>query len=212
MMPVHLSILDRIRASGRGKVFASKDFLDLGSREAVDQALSRLAKAGEIQRLGRGLYHYPRTNPRLGIELPPDPDEIASALARRTGTRVVPSGALAANRLGLTTQVPAKPVYLTDGRTRRVRAGDTVFVIQHVPPKDLPAGSPTSAVVFQALRYLGRDAINEEIVSRLRSALSVEDRRRLLHDARYTTGWIAEVAREVAAGNEEQATEEVEHG
>jgi hypothetical protein len=64
MIPVQLGILDRIRASGRGKVFASKDFLDLGSREAVDQALSRLARAGEIQRLGRGLYHYPRTNPR----------------------------------------------------------------------------------------------------------------------------------------------------
>jgi hypothetical protein len=93
-----------------------------------------------------------------------------------------------------------------------VRAGDTVFVIQHVPPKDLPAGCPTSALVFQALRYLGRDAVDQEIISRLRSALSAEDRRRLLHDARCTTGWIAEVAREVAAGNVEQAAEEVDRG
>ena len=87
MQTVHLGTLDRIRSKGRGKVFSSKDFLDLGSRDAVDQALSRLARAGELRRLGRGLYHYPRTNQRLGLELPPDPDEIAFALGRRTGTR-----------------------------------------------------------------------------------------------------------------------------
>jgi hypothetical protein len=206
---IHFSVLDRIRAKGRGKVFASKDFLDLGSREAVDQALSRLAKAGELRRLGRGLYYYPRTNSRLGLELPPDPDEIAAALARRTGTRVAPSGALAANRLGLTTQVPAKPVYLTDGRTRRIRVGDMVFLIQHVPAKDLPAGSPTSAVVFQALRHVGKDAVDDQVLTRLRRALSAKDRVRLLRDSRYTTGWIADVIRQVATSDE---VEEVPNG
>lgn len=202
MLNVQLSVRDRIRTKGRGKVFASKDFLDLGSREAVDQALSRLAKAGELRRLGRGLYFYPRKNPRLGLELPPDPDEIALALARRTGTRVTPSGALAANRLGLTTQVPAKPVYLTDGRTRRVRAGDMVFLIQHVSAKDLPAGSPTSSVVFQALRHVGREAVDDQVLARLRRALSTKDRQRLLRDSRYTTGWIADVVRQVATQDE----------
>jgi hypothetical protein len=209
MHTVQLSVQDRIRAKGRGKVFASKDFLDLGSREAVDQALSRLAKAGELRRLGRGLYYYPRTNARLGLELPPDPDEIAFALARRTGTRVAPSGALAANRLGLTTQVPAKPVYLTDGRTRRVRAGDTVFLIQHVPAKDLPAGSPTSAVVFQALRHVGREAVDDQVLARLRRVLSTKDRQKLLRDSRYTTGWIADVVRQVAT---EDGVEEAVNG
>ena len=121
MSTIQDTILDRIRGQGRGKVFTPKDFLDLGSRDAADKSLSRLAKADEIQRLGRGLYHYPRMNERLGIPLGPDFDEIAEALARQTGSKVVPSGAVAANRLGLSTQVPAKPVYLTDGRTREVR-------------------------------------------------------------------------------------------
>jgi len=206
---VQLSILDRIHRTRRGKVFASKDFIDLGSREAVDQALSRLAKSGKVRRLGRGLYHYPQTNLRLGIDLPPEPDDVAYALARRTGTRVAPSGALAANRLGLTTQVPAKPVYLTDGRSRRVRAGDAIYFIQHVPPKDLPAGSPMSVVVFQAFRHLGRKAIDAEVVSKLRRALSSKDRRKLLQDARYTTGWIADVVRQVAA---EEALDGVPNG
>src|SRR5436305_379509 len=143
MTTVQEQILDRIRHQGRGKVFTTKDFFDLGSREAIDQALSRLAKAGDVQRLGRGLYHYPQRNLRLGIALPPDADEIAGALARRTGSRIAPSGAMAANRLGLSTQVPARPVYLTDGRTREVRVGNLVFVIKHVAPKELPAGSGT---------------------------------------------------------------------
>src|SRR4051794_6480783 len=154
MSSVQGKILDLVRERGRGKVFISKDFLDLGMREAVDQALSRLARTGEIRRLGRGLYHCPRVNETLGIELPPDAEEVAQALARKTGSRIVPSGAVAANALGLSTQVPAKPVSLTDGRTREVRVGNTVFTVRHAAPKDIPAGSPSSALVIQALHFL----------------------------------------------------------
>ncbi|MCI0463359.1 MAG: DUF6088 family protein, partial [Gemmataceae bacterium] len=127
-----------------------------------------------------------------------DADDVAAALARRVGARIAPSGALAANRLGLTTQVPAKLVYLTDGRSRRVNAANAVFLIQHVAPKDLPAGSPTSAAVFQALRYVGEGAVDDQVIARLRRALTAKDRRKLLEDARYATGWIAEAVRQVA--------------
>ncbi len=137
-------ILNRIRGQDRGKVFTPKDFLDLGSRDAADQSLSRLVKSSEIQRLGRGLYHNPRMNARLGIPIGPDPDQIAEALGRQTGSRVLPSGAVAANRLGLSTQVPAKPVYVTDGRTRQVRIVGMVFQIRHVAPQELWAASRTA--------------------------------------------------------------------
>src|SRR5262245_37583749 len=123
-------IIDRLRRQGRGTVFTPKDFLAIGSRDAVDQALSRLAKAETVQRLGRGLYYYPKMNKRLGIAIPPDVDEIADAFARQTGSRIAPSGATAANSLGLTTQVPAKPVYLTDGRSRQLRIGRYVVVVK----------------------------------------------------------------------------------
>lgn len=199
MLTIQDQILDRIRSTGRGKVFISKDFLDLGSREAIDQALSRLARGGEIQRLGRGLYHFPARNERLGIALSPDTDEIAEALARQTGCRIAPSGAMAANRLGLSTQVPAKPVYLTDGRTRQVRVGNLVFAMKHAPPKELPLGSRISAMVFQALRHLGRSAIDNQAISRLRRTLSPQQKEQLLRDARYTTDWIADVVRQIAA-------------
>ena len=197
MSTVQDEILDRIRQKGRGKVFTPKDFLDLANRDAVDQALSRMVKSDEIQRLGRGLYHYPQVNERLGLALAPDPDEIAEALGRKTGSRVVPSGAVAANQLGLSTQVPAKPVYLTDGRTREVRVGNTIFQIRHVAPKELPAGSRTSAMVLQALRHLGQAAVDDKVVSRLRRIMSAEQRQELLRDASYTTDWIAAAVRRI---------------
>jgi RNA-binding protein YhbY len=201
-------IVDRLRRQGRGKVFTPKDFLDIGSRDAVDQALSRLAKAETVQRLGRGLYCYPKINKRLGIAIPPDVDEIADALARQTGSRIAPSGATAANRLGLSTQVPAKPVYLTDGRSRQVRVGNFVVVVKHVAPKELPVGNRTSATVLQALRHLGKDAVDSTVVSRIRKALSPRNRSQLLQDARYTTDWIADAVRKIA---EDQARA-VSHG
>jgi hypothetical protein len=137
-------------------------------------------------------------NERLGIPIGPDPDEIVDALGRQTGSRVLPSGAVAANRLGLSTQVPAKPVYQTDGRTRQVRVGGMVFQMRHPAPKEPLAASRTSAMVFQALRHLGRTAVNEQLIVRLRRVLSAEQRQELLRDARYTIDWIADVVRRVA--------------
>ena len=190
-------IVERLRRQAQGKVFTPKDFLDLGSRESVDQALSRLAKAETVQRLGRGLYCYPKINKRLGIIISPDVDEIASALARQTGSRIAPSGAMAANRLGLSTQVPAKPVYLTDGRSRKVRIGNFLIVVKHVAPKELPVGNQISATVLQALRYLGKEAIDSTVINRIRKALLPKYRSKLLLDSKYTTDWIADAVRKI---------------
>ena len=199
------AILDRIRQQGRGRVFIPKDFLDLGSRDATDQSLSRLVRNGDIVRLGRGLYHYPQMNQRLGIPLGPELDEIADAIARQTGSRVVPSGAVAANRLGLSTQVPAKPVYLSDGRTRQIKVGSTTIQIRHAVPKELPVGSRTSAMVFQALRHLGKAAVDVKVIGQIRRSLSASQRQDLLQDARYTTDWIASAVRQIASQDEEAA-------
>ena len=193
-------IIDHLRRRGRGNVFTPKDFLDIGSRMAVDQALSRLMKAGVVDRLGRGLYCYPKTNKRLGIAIPPDVDEIADALARQTGSRIAPSGATAANQLGLTTQVPVKPTYLTDGRSRQVNVGDFVIVLKHVAPKELPVGNRTSATVVQALRHLGKDSVDALVLNKIRKAITSKHRTQLLQDARYTTDWIADAIRKIANG------------
>jgi hypothetical protein len=202
MNSIQDEILARIRKQGRGKLFIPKDFLGLGSRAAADQSLSRLVKSGDIERIGRGLCHYPRISERLGIPLGPDLEEIADALGRQTGSRVIPSGAAAANRLGLSAQVPARPVYLSDGRSYQVRIGSTVIRIRHAAPKDLPAGSRTSAMVFQALRYLGKAAVDDRVIAQLERALSADQRQELRRDARYTTDWTAAVVREIARDEE----------
>jgi len=197
MDTIRQTILSRIRSAGRGAVFTPKDFLDAGTRYAIDQALSRLARSGTILRLGRGLYYYPRVNPRLGIPVTPDVDQFAQAIGRRTGSRMVPSGAVAANLFGLSTQVPAKFLYLSDGRSRRLRVGRIEIQIKHVTPKELPRGGQSSAMVFQALRHLGREAVDAQVVARLRAVLSVKQKRELAQDARYTTDWIANVVRQI---------------
>src|ERR1700722_13944867 len=107
-------ILARINGHGRGSVFVPGDFLDLGSREAIDVALHRLARKGTIRRLARGVYDFPKQHPVLSL-LSPSADAVARALAGRDRTRFQPSGAYAANILGLSERVPAKAVFLTDG-------------------------------------------------------------------------------------------------
>src|ERR1700686_2951930 len=119
-------ILASIHSRGRGSVFVPSDFLDLGSREAVDLALHRLARKGTIRRLARGGYDFPK-DPRVLAFLAPPADPGARALAGRDRTRLQPAGAYAANILGLSEQVPAKAVFLTDGPSRTVKIGPTTI-------------------------------------------------------------------------------------
>ena len=108
-------IVTRIERLGPGKTFSAKDFLDLASRTMIDVTLAKLAQSGQIRRVRRGLYDVPKINPALGGKLSPDIDEAARAIARRQRWKIVPEGTWAANLLGLSTQVPSKIVYLTDG-------------------------------------------------------------------------------------------------
>ena len=188
----------RIIGKGRGAVFTPADFLDLGSRAAVDQTLSRLTDQGVIRRLARGIYDYPKTSPRLG-RLSPDPDVVAAAIARKDGRVVQVSPARAANMLGLTTQVPAKAVYLTDGPSRTKQIGAQTIIMRNAAAKNLVgAGKPTGAV-FQALRYLGKDGVDDDIVARLSRTIDADTRRALAKDALQAPGWMRPVVQQIAA-------------
>lgn len=181
-------ILKRARTGGRGGVFTPSDFLDMAARAAVDQALSRLAKGGRLRRLARGLYDFPKVHPKLG-PLSPGPDDIARALARETGSRVQIAGARAANALGLSTQVPAKSTYLTDGPSRRVVLGKRIVDLRHASPKHLIApGSPAGTVV-QALRHLGPVRATDVVQVAIRR-LSARDKKMLAANAVQAPAWM----------------------
>ena len=181
-------ILKRARTGGRGSVFTPADFLDMAGRAAVDQALSRLAKGGRLRRLARGLYDFPKVHPKLG-PLSPGPDDVAQALARETGSRVQIAGARAANALGLSTQVPAKSTYLTDGPSRRVVLGKRIVDLRHASPKHLIApGSPAGTVV-QALRHLGPVRATDVVQVAIRR-LSARDKKMLAANAVQAPAWM----------------------
>jgi len=178
----------RARAGGRGGVFTPSDFLDVAARSAVDQALSRLVKNGKLRRLARGLYDFPKVHPKLG-PLSPSPDDVAQALARETGSHVQITGARAANALGLSTQVPAKSSYLTDGPSRRVVLGRRVVDLRHASPKHLIAPGSAAGTVVQALRHLGpvRAADVAQIAAR---RLSANDKKTLASTAVQAPAWM----------------------
>jgi hypothetical protein len=203
MQSVSDKILARIRRRGRGLAFSSKDFLDIGSRASADQTLSALTKAGEIRRITRGIYDYPRVNPELGGQLSPDYDSVAHAIARKNGVRIEPSGAWSANLLGLSAQVPAKIVYLSNGTSRTYQVGRQTIAFRRVGPKELLPKSGPSTLVVQAIRYLGQDHVDDSVVDQLRDRLSPSERKALLRDARYSADWIYEVVKRIAADRED---------
>src|ERR1035437_7320710 len=159
MQTMRDQIVARIERLGEGKAFSAKDFLDIASRGTIDMALTSLTRRGIIRRVRRGLYDMPKFNRALGGELSPDIDEEARAVARRQRWKIVPEGAWAANLLGLSTQVPAKIVYLTDGPNNEVPIGRRSIHFKHARPKAIAGLEGKYALVVQALRYLGKDGV-----------------------------------------------------
>ena len=190
-------VLRRIRGKGRGMVFIPKDFLDLGGRAAVDQALSRLARRGTIRRIGRGIYDYPRVSPRLGA-LSPRLDVVAQAAARRTDSRLQVSGAQAANALGVSTQVPARLAYFTDGASRRIQVGGQTITLRHAAPSRMAGAGTMAGVVLQALRYLGQDGVDQRVVRVIADRLSSDDLRSLRQAAVHAPDWVRPVVDQIA--------------
>jgi hypothetical protein len=198
--PVDQVMLARIKKRGQGWVFSASDFLDLGSRPAVDKALSRMAAAKTVRRVVRGLYDIPQHHPILGI-LSPDADNVAKALASRSGTRLQPTGACAANLLGFSDQVPMRMVFLTDGRSKRVLLGKLEISFKRTSPRLMAAAGTISGLVIHALRYLGKAHVRELKLQSLASRLSPADRKRLLADAALAPAWIGDIMRRLAAKN-----------
>lgn len=189
-------ILHRIQKFGPGSVFTPQDFYDLGKRAAIDQTLFRLYKRGVIRRLDRGIYDYPRSGRRVQY-LSPDADLVAQKLAAKWNARIQRSGAHAANALGLSTQVPARPVYLTDGPSRVVRAGSRTIVFKKVGPRQLAGAGTISGDVYQALRYIGKKNVDDTVIVTLRRKLSQQDKLQLARDARYFPAWIQDVIKRI---------------
>ena len=190
-------IVAAIVRRGRGTVFVPAEFLELGSRETVDIVLHRLARKGTIRRLARGVYDFPKEHPALGPLLP-SADAVANALAGRDRTRLQPAGAYAANALGLTEQVPAKAVFLTDGPSRTVKIGPSTIQLRRTTAKNMETAGRLSGLLIQALRELGKEHVSEARRQHLKRTLPANERRELLKDIRLAPAWMHPIFRELA--------------
>ena len=193
-------IMTRVAARPIGQwVCTPKDFLDLGGREAVDQALSRLVKAGRLRRIGHGLYDRPRISKILKRPAPVDMDAAIAAVIRRDGVRIMPDGSVVANQLGLTNAVSARISFVTDGHSRSLKIDGRTVRFRHAGPGVMRwAGRPSAAVV-QALRWLGPGAATDaHVVSILSRNLPDHVKVDLLHHRRDLPGWALPLARSLA--------------
>ncbi len=196
-------IVSRIYGHGKGWVFTPNNFKDLGSRDAIASTLKRYKQSGIIRQLARGLYDYPKTDPDLGL-LQPSADDIAKALAGRDAARLQPTGAYAANLLGLSTQVPMKVTYLTDSLSRTVQIGNRQIVLKRTTPRNMATAGKVSGLVIQALRHLGKERADEQVIAQLERVLDGHARAQLMKDIRYAPAWIANIIRDLA-GKEKTA-------
>lgn len=191
---IDLSIRSRVFGNGRGWVFTPKHFQDLGTDSAIDSALRRLKAPGTIRQLARGLYDYPVQDPVLGT-VAPSADAIARALVVRDAIRLQPSGAYAANMLGLSEQVPSRVVFLTDGPARKVKIGRREIILQHTTPRNMATAGRKSGTFIQALRYLGQDQVDDQVLATLRRQIADDDRPAIRKDLRHAPAWIADLLR-----------------
>lgn len=196
-------LLKRIHGHGRGWVFTPDHFKDLGSRDAIASALKRHKQSGLIRQLARGLYDYPKIDPELG-PLQPSTDAIAKALAGRDAARLQPTGAYAANLLGLSTQVPMKVSYLTDGLSRTVQVDQRQIILKRTTPRNLATTGKISGLVIQALRHIGQSHIDQKVMDQLNRLLNDQAKSQLIKDIRYAPAWIADIIRILARGEKSE--------
>ncbi|MCG8668857.1 MAG: DUF6088 family protein, partial [Pseudomonadales bacterium] len=189
---------------GTLRAFSQHDVVDLGSRSAIDLALHRLVRKGKVRRVMRGIYDVPKFSKLLDQEVGPDIHQVAQALARKFGWRIQPSGPAAQNLLGLSTQVPAHYLYLSDGPSRKYRIGKTTLVFKQTALKDAGFRHGQSALIVQALKSLGQRRITPGVIAKVRAWLDPSMRRKVLDDTRTSTSWVYAAIKEICREDDDE--------
>lgn len=190
-------ILEHAKRLPEGTPLAAKGLLHLGNRAALDQALSRLTERGQLVRAGRGVYLSPITS-RFGTRAP-SVEQAVEALSAQRGEVIVPSGAAAANSLGLTTQVPVRSVYLTSGRSRTMSLGKQLVELRHAPRWQLAMAHRPAGQAVRALAWLGPERA-EAALQTLKKRLPPAAFGELVAAAPQFPTWLARSVGKVAHG------------
>lgn len=190
MSPVIQTILKSSQTRPEGSVLSPKEFLGQNSRASVDQAFTRLTKAGKLIRVSQGAYVAPVAG-RFGTR-PPTPETVIKSIAVRNGEEVASNGAVAANSLGLTTQVPVQEVFVTTGRSRTLRLGKRTIKFKHAPRWQLALGNRPAGMAVRALAWIGPSHAPEAL-TKIRQKLSKEEWKMMVESRAFFPGWIAKL-------------------
>ncbi|MFH1261896.1 MAG: DUF6088 family protein [Pseudomonadota bacterium] len=184
----------RIGRKTYGTPFVSSEFLSLGTRAVVDQTLSRLVRSGKIRRLSRGVFIRPAQNPYVG-EVMPGVREIAERLAKQRGYRIQEHGSEIARKFGLSTQMAMQSIFLTNGPSRKIRMGNGEIQLKHVAERKLGPKNSKAGEVISLLWYLGKEAVGEGVLAKVKSRLSEEQLREVEEAIPSMPTWMAGVIR-----------------
>ena len=193
-------IREIIEKSEKGSVFVPVDFAEITDNAKIATTLSRLEAENKIRRIMRGVYDKPEYSEFLGEYISPSPNKVAEAIARNFGWTVVPCGDTALNILGLSTQVPAVWVYVSDGTYKKYSFGNTTIVFKRTTNKDISRLSYKTALVIQSIKALGKDNVDSTVIQKISSFLTRQDKDKMIKEAKISTSWIYEIIKTVCKG------------
>ena len=193
-MKTPVLIRELVQALPQGTPFAASMFFETGARATVYQALSRLVSGGEIERVKRGIFVRPRESRFVG-KIPPSAQEVAEVVARVSGGALQINGAEAAQRLGLSTQVPTKSVYYTTGKSSRFRVGQLEVTLKHVSPRKMALGAGPAGEALTALWYLGKKQVTPQVIGQIKSRMPADEYDVLKNASALMPAWMAESVR-----------------
>ena len=196
-------IKNRINDFDSRKVFINNDFLDIAGNETVRRTLNQLVSENKITRVINGFYYNPRYSELIGEYEAVSIHELALAIARKYNWNIAPYNSTALNLLGLSTQVPTHYKYISSGRYKEYKIGDTILEFKKVNPGEIANMSLKTATVIQAIKSLGKEDITNEVIQKIRENLSEEERIDLMNESKSVPSWIYEVIREISEGKNE---------
>lgn len=187
------AVRERIFGFEQGAIFFPSDFDDVATDTAVRQTLSRMVKRGEIIRVSRGIYCYPRSNPALGLDIiPPSAEDIAQRVAERDKVKIIPTGDQALNQLGLSTQVPGNAVYITNGARKKISLGKGRSIVfrESNEFRLFDFKSKVMMLAVSAMRSIGEDKIADDIISAIKKIVRNVSPEIYKHDIRLAPVWV----------------------
>lgn len=164
----------------QGSIFFISDFTELGNYEAVRKSLQRLTKNNSIKRIAKGIYFLPKKHKRLGI-IYPHAEQIAKAIAKRDKARIIATGSTALNLLNLSTQIPLKVVFLTDGSARNIKVGNQTIQFKKTNPKNLSIEHRLTNLIIQALKEIGEKKVTQEQTDKIQKIIDQSKERKLVY-------------------------------